>query len=284
MMTATTHTLALSDESGVIERFPDFASQFVPPRHVDVWLPPGYADHPETRYPVIYMPDGQNLFDPALAHSGVDWGVDEAVARLSGAGGWPGAIVVGVWNIPQRWAEYMPARPMRAPRALDALERFIEQAGAPPHSDALLDFLAHELKPLIDRRYRSLPDPEHTVVIGSSMGGLLALYALTERPHVFGRAGCLSTHWVAGENVLVDGLAAALPPPGQHRLYFDRGTAALEASYAPYQERMDARLRAAGYQEGRDWTTRVFEGAEHHESSWRARLEAPLRFLFGIER
>lgn len=273
--------LPLSDGSGLIYRFANFDSNFVSARHVDVWLPPGYAEATGERYPVIYMHDGQNLFDPACAYGGVDWGMDEALAKLSREEGLPPAIVVGVWNSPIRWREYMPQKPLGVPQAEALRQQFSEQQGGEPVSDRYLRFLVDELKAFIDASYRTRPGRASTFVMGSSMGGLVSLYALCEYPEVFGGAGCISTHWPAGGEVLVDALGAALPSPGAHRLYFDYGTETLDASYEPFQGRMDTHLRAAGYREGGDWMTRKFPGAEHCEKSWRERVHIPLRFLLG---
>jgi len=140
-------------------------------------------------------------------------------------------------------------------------------------------YIITELKPFIDATYPTLADRQNTFMMGSSMGGLISLFALIEYPAIFGGAGCLSTHWPAGEEALVDFLGSRLPPAGQHRLYFDFGTATLDAAYEPYQHRMDGWLQAAGYQQGRDWLTRKFEGAEHSERAWRARVDIPLQFL-----
>ncbi|HMQ31801.1 MAG TPA: alpha/beta hydrolase-fold protein [Chloroflexaceae bacterium] len=251
----------------------------LPARHVDVWLPPGYSADEARRFPVIYMHDGQNLFDPAAAYGGEVWGVGEALARLMAEEGLTGALIVGVWNSPGRWPEYMPARPLRAPEGAALRARFVAQAGAEPVSDAYVRFLADELKPLVDSTYRTRPEQDSTFVMGSSMGGLISLYALTERPELFGGAACLSTHWPIGGDALVDGLAAALPPPGRHRLYFDYGTVGLDADYEPFQLRMDRHLRAVGYREGRDFHSQGFPGADHNEAAWRERVHLPLRFL-----
>ena len=99
---------------------------------------------------------------------------------------------------------------------------------------------------------------------------------------MFGGAGCVSTHWPAGENMLVDYMGSHLPQPGAHKLYFDYGTATLDELYEPFQQRMDAHLQAAGYTQGKDWITRKFEGAEHNEAAWRVRVEIPLRFLLSV--
>ena len=148
-------------------------------------------------------------------------------------------------------------------------------------SDAYLSFLVEELKPFIDARYRTLPGPGDTVVMGSSMGGLVSLYALARYPGVFGAAGAVSTHWPAADGAVADWLPGHLPAPGRHRLWFDHGSETLDAGYAPYQQRVDAALRKSGWVEGRDWHSRVFVGAAHDEAAWRSRVELPLAFLLG---
>lgn len=255
----------------------DVESSYVMPRRVDVWCPP-LNEAAATRYPVIYMHDGQNLFDPASSFIGVDWGIGEAMTRLQQESEGLGAMVVGIWNTPLRWREYMPSPP-RANQSPPWLAPFSEQAGGEPLSDAYLKFIVTELKPVIDATYPSLADRQNTFIMGSSMGGLISLFALIEYPTVFAGAGCLSTHWPAGEEALVDFLGQRLPQAGQHRLYFDFGTETLDAAYEPYQCRMDGWLQAAGYQRGRDWLTQKFAGAEHSERAWRARVGIPLRFL-----
>jgi predicted alpha/beta superfamily hydrolase len=246
-------------------------------RNVDVWLPPGCDAGACSPLPVVYMHDGQNLFDSALAYAGVDWGVDEAVVRLMEAGDSDGVIVVGIWNTGDgRWREYMPQRALPSPAPA---RRFAHKFGGAPRADSYLRFIVEEVKPFIDRNYPTLPGRETTIVMGSSMGGLISLYALCEYPAVFGGAGCLSTHWPAAEGAVLDYLREALPPPGDHRFYFDHGTETLDAEYEEYQLQADIVMRTAGYRPGVDWMTRRFEGAEHSERSWRERVHIPLLFL-----
>jgi predicted alpha/beta superfamily hydrolase len=261
---------------GTLDRHPDFPSRFVEPRHVDVWLPPGYNPAGDARYPVVYMHDGQNLFEPPRSLSGADWGIDKALVRLVEAGQTRGAIVVGVWCTEQRVLEYMPQKALASP---EAGQRFAQMCGGEPGSDDYLRFLVHEVKPFVDAHYRTLPEREHTSVMGSSMGGLISLYALCEVPDVFAGAGCLSTHWPIGDGAVIDYLRRALPPPDAHRFYFDYGTETLDAEYEAYQQQADEVLRAAGYREGVDWLTLKFPGAEHSERAWRERVHIPLLFL-----
>jgi len=275
--------MSLPNGTGLLHRYDDFQSRFVPARAIDVWLPPNYPA--VGRHPVLYMHDGQNLFLPGHAYGGVPWDVHVAAARLNAAGVISGVIIVGVWNVgANRWDEYFPQKPADTPQGRAFATRFPDRVPEKVYSDAYLKFLVEELKPAIDTTYRTRSDRRHTFVMGSSMGGLISLYAISEYPNAFGGAGCLSTHWTAGENVLVDYFGAALPDPTDHRLYFDYGTETLDAEYEPYQLRMDALLAARGYVRERNWITRRFEGAEHSEVAWRARVHLPLEFLLGQTR
>lgn len=267
--------------TGTLLRHEAFASRHVASRNVDVWLPPDYEDAPARRYPVLYMHDGQNLFDPASSYGGIEWGIDETMSRLIDERSVRAAIVVGIWNTPARFQEYMPQKAVAGPTVATGVDGFPPIATPDLRSDAYLRFLVEELKPFIDSEYRTRPGRNDTAVIGSSMGGLISLYAIAEYPGVYGAAGGVSTHWPAGDGAMVDWFAAHLPDPRTHRLYFDHGTATLDATYAPYQAQMDAALRAAGYRTERLWITRRFDGAAHDERAWGARVEVPLRFLLG---
>ena len=265
---------------GTLRHHPSFASRFVDARPVDVWLPPGYAAQEGAhRFAVIYMHDGQNLFDPQKAYAGVDWGVREAIVRLSQSGAIRGAIVVGIWNTEKRWHEYMPQKAVDMPQAAGLRKALAEGLEGDVISDRYLRFIIEEVKPFVDSEHRTLPGPENTVVMGSSMGALVSLYALCEYPETFGGAGCLSTHWPAASEALLAYLARALPRPGQHRLYFDYGTEDVDAPYEPHQVQADAVMRAAGYREGIDWMTVKSPGAGHSEKAWRERVHIPLQFL-----
>ncbi len=132
------------------------------PRNVEVWLPPGY-DRPGQRLPVIYMHDGQNIFDPVAAYGGHSWEVDRALKVLIAAEGMLGAIGVGVWNSGQRWQEYAPQKPFEAFFGTPEAAEFLARAGGSPVSDAYLAFLVSELKPLIDANYPTLPDQANNV-------------------------------------------------------------------------------------------------------------------------
>lgn len=267
--------------TGTLRSHKSVSSKFVGARRVDVWLPPGYEKDPSRRFPVLYMHDGQNLFDPALSYIGVDWGMDEAMTRLAAEGSVREAMIVGVWNTPKRFEEYMPAKAVSESELPDDWPGLAWMRKSSIASDAYLRFLVEELKPFIDTSYRTLPGRDDTFIMGSSMGAFISLYAVTEYPEVFGGAGCVSIHWPLGDGIVIDYLDRHLPAHGMNRIYFDFGTATLDASYESYQRRADALLRAAGWREGVDFLTRKYPGAEHSERAWRARIEVPLTFLLG---
>jgi predicted alpha/beta superfamily hydrolase len=268
---------AVTVRFGVLRRYHGFPSDYVAARNIDVWVPPEHEEAGHQHFPVMYMHDGQNLFDPQSSFIGVDWGIDEAMRDLIAAGRARGAIVVGIWNTPQRSQEYMPQRPIELFRSRLAWRR-------PPLSDRYLKFLVRELKPFIDEHYRTLPEWENTFTMGSSMGGLISIYAVCEYPDRFGGAGCISTHWPATGGVVVDYLASALPEAAKHRLYFDYGTATVDALYEPYQKKVDQILISKGYTQGEDWITLKCEGAEHGERAWRERVHIPLKFLLDTKK
>ena len=273
---------------GTLVHHQDFPSTRVPARPVEVWLPDGYDAASDNRYPVIYMHDGQYMFDRSRPHwAGADWSwdVDKTMARLIREGEIRPAVVVAVWtnteNKANRRAEYMPQKFLTG----DVRQRMISERpdlfDLEYTSDSYLAFLVEELKPFIDETYRTRPGPEDTFVIGSSLGGLISAYAIAEYPGVFGGAACLSPHWVIGEGAFVDWLAEHWPDAGSHRVYFDYGTETYDAAYGPHQMRMDEVMRNQGYRAGEDWITRRFEGADHSPRAWRERLHIPLKFLLG---
>ena len=268
--------------TGTVEHLAPLDSKFVGRRNVDVWLPPDYASPKASRhrYPVIYVHDGQNVFDPATSFVGVDWGLDETMTRLIAEKRIPATIVVAIWNTPKRLAEYMPQKPLERMKESE-LEDMFKSVRREPLGDAYLKYLVRELKPAVDARYRTRPDGAHTIIMGSSMGGLISLYAVSEYPDVFGSAACLSTAWQVARGVVARSVGASLPDPRTHRIYFDHGTETKDGAYELLQTQVDDQMKAAGYAEGRNWLTRKFPGEEHSERAWRKRVHEPLQFLLG---
>lgn len=265
--------------TGTVKRFLDFESKFVESRHVDIWLPPSYSENSDKRFPVIFMHDGQNLFDPEKSFIGVDWGIDETMTELSQKENLE-AIVVGIWNSPKRYPEYMPQRPIEN-LGEEEKEEFMEKYGSEWISDSYLKFIVEELKPFVDSTFQTLPNRENTFVMGSSMGGLISLYAICEFPEVFGGAGCISTHWVVWDGLVLDYIKNHLPNPETHKIYFDYGTETLDAQYEPYQLKADELMEKAGFEQDKNWITKKFKGHEHSERAWRKRVNIPLKFLLG---
>ena len=166
-----------SGVQGTLVYWTDVGSAFLgPTRHVSIWLPPGYDPEREDGYPVLYMHDGQNLFDPRFGggNQGDIWDVDDAVVRLVEKNEMPPIIVVGVWNSEERMAEYSPWH------------------DAPNYAR----FLIEELMPRVNETFNTATGPDNTAAMGSSMGGLLSYYLVTEHSDVFGSCGCISSAFI----------------------------------------------------------------------------------------
>jgi enterochelin esterase-like enzyme len=277
---------------GTIKRLENFPSKFVDPRNVDIWLPEGYS--PDKKYAVLYMHDGLSLFDSTLTWNKQEWGVDEIMCKLMSEQKIRDCIVVGIWNNGvKRHPEYFPQKPFYS-LSQENQQKILAMGrdkGTPllgdgPLSDNYLKFLVDELKPYIDTHFSTLRDQRNTFVAGSSMGGLISIYAICEYPDVFGGAACLSTHWpgtyettnTPAPPAFFSYLKKHLPSPGNHKIYFDHGTETLDAQYKPYQLQADSIMRASGY-DSKNWITREYPGADHSERSWHKRLDVPLLFL-----
>lgn len=277
-------------DAGRLEIYEDFATELIPVRDVLVWLPEEYD--PTQKYAVLYMHDGQMLFDETTSWNKKSWNVDAVAQRLQREGLCRPFIVVGVDNHPtDRLTEYTPQR------MLDYLPADNELLGTFEREQFLADrylrFLTEELKPFIDSRYSTLTDCENTVVMGSSMGGLISLYALCEYPEIFGAAGCLSTHTPTAignieheaptwSKAFRDYLTDYLPEVNSRLIYMDYGDQTIDAGYAPYQQQVDSLFAAKGWCEPH-FTTRFFAGAAHDETSWQERLHIPLQLLLGAK-
>lgn len=279
--------------SGNIERLENFDTEFVTSRNVDIWLPEGYSN--EKKYAVLYMHDGQMLFDSTATWNKQEWGVDETTSSLIDEGKIRDCIVVGIWNGGEtRHPDYFPQKPFESlPQVIqDSLLDEARRRGEAKlfstsvQSDNYLNFIVYELKNYIDYNYSTLRDKDNTFIMGSSMGGLISMYAICEFPEVFGGAACLSTHWTgtftAKDNPIpeafVNYLANNLPDPASHRFYFDYGTETLDSLYKPFQLRVDSVMEEKGYSE-KNWITREFPGEGHSENAWQKRLHIPLTFL-----
>ena len=260
------------------------ATQIAPPKIV-VWLPPGY-DSSKRHYGVVYMHDGQNLFDPKRSNFNKVWAADKSALRLIASRRVAPFIIVGI-DQPgaDRGRQYFP-HPMLenvSPATRQKLEA--QGNGKPVIADDYLRFIVTELKPQIDRMYRTKSGRKHTAIAGSSMGGLISLYAISKYPKVFGTAGAVSTHLPLGdpnwsESERQDIISAwqkyvklDLGKPDGRRIWFDHGTQTLDAFYQPYQDALDAALVAQNWKNGRDFKSTIYPGTPHEENAWAARLD-----------
>jgi predicted alpha/beta superfamily hydrolase len=228
-------------------------------RDVDVYLPPSYPQA-RRRYPVVYMQDGQNLNDPERAFAGT-WELEQAIRMLALRG--IEAIFVGIPNLGDaRVHEYTP---------------FVDARAGGGDGDAYLAFMERTLKPLVDRRFRTRPEREATGIFGSSLGGLISLYAFFRAPETFGFAGAMSPSlWFAGRAML-SYVARDGNPPG--RLYIDAGTDEGASTIRDANE-LVAILKQKGF--GDDRLRFVTdEGGRHEEAHWARRLVPALEFLLG---
>ena len=282
------------DAGAIIEKAP-FEVAGLPNKKITVWLPPGYETS-ERRYPVLYMHDGHNLFDPVQSNFKKVWAVDKTILRLVEKGAIEPHIVVGMWpNGDDRYRQYLPQ--VAAENASGALRDSVNEnaLGKPIVSRRYLEWIADELKPQIDADYRTLTAPAETAIAGSSMGGIMSCYAIVERPDIFGRAACVSSHWPIAlpeaadadkaqvDAIWRDWLTENLGAPDGRRIWMDHGTATLDALYPPYQAEIDKSFVAAGWAEGRDWQSKQYEGAEHEENAWARRLPEVLAWLLAKE-
>lgn len=264
-----------------------FPSEHISTRSVEVLVPVNV--HYDETFPVLYMFDGQNLFDSFTGWEGElnpGWRVHEVLDSLNEAETIPQVIVVGIHNSGDRMSEYMPEKPeaLVAKRVAETDHEWYQSFKTnPPKASQQLRFIVEELKPHIDSQFKTKKDRANTFIAGASMGGLLSAYAICEYPEVFGGAACFSTHWPPLDGVFLEYLKENLPDPATHQLYFDHGTEGLDGEYEPFQKVADQALEARGYVSGKNWVTRKFEGADHNEKDWHARFHIPMEFLLGEE-
>jgi enterochelin esterase-like enzyme len=279
--------------SGKIERITQFQSKYVTARNIDIWLPEGYS--PTKKYSVLYMNDGQMLFDANMTWNKQSWDVDDVVTPLLKENKIQDLIVVGIWNDSNtRHIDYFPQKPFESltQQQQDSIYNSNRTNGQKVfngktiNSDNYLKFLVEEIRPIINKRYSVYKDVKHTFIAGSSMGGLISLYAICEYPKIFGGAACLSTHWPGIftvennpiPNAFFSYLKTHLPNPKSHKIYFDYGTDTLDALYKSLQPKVDEIMISKGFSKT-NWITKKFEGDDHSENSWKRRFDVPLLFL-----
>jgi predicted alpha/beta superfamily hydrolase len=228
-------------------------------RDITVYLPPSYPTAPDRRYPVLYMHDGQNLFDARTSFAG-EWHVDGVIDASSADG--LEAIVVGIPNMgPERCNEYSP---------------FDDPKHGSAKGDAYLDYVVDTIKPIIDTDFRTNTAAAQTGIVGSSMGGLISLYAFLKRPDVFGLAGVMSPALWYGQRRIFDFLAQQKGARG--RIYVDVGTKEGTEELRDVTRLRD-QLLEIGYRHGHDLLFIVDFGAGHNEQAWAGRMKKMLEFF-----
>lgn len=241
-------------------------------RDVVIYLPPGYEPNKNKRYPVLYLHDGQNLFDGATSFiPGKEWRIDETAEALIAAGKIEPLIIVGIYNAGKaRIDEYTPTADQK-----------YKMGGK---ADLYGRMLVEELKPFIDSTYRTRKDSEHTGLGGSSLGGIVSLYLALKYEDVFGRVAAVSPSvWFSNKQIVH--YAEALRKRPKMRIWLDMGTKEGGTAEDAQQAISDARLlketlRNKGWKPGKDLSYFEAEGAEHNETAWAARVEPILKFLF----
>jgi predicted alpha/beta superfamily hydrolase len=258
------HTLA-----GTVKQYPRFHSSVLGlERRVWVYLPPLYEDEPERRHPVLYMQDGQNVFDGATAFvAGREWEADETAERLIEEGRIEPLIIVAVDN--------------GGDRRLDEYTPVADRQGRGGDVDEYARMLVDELKPWVDTTFRTRPGREDTAIAGSSLGALASLWIGLSYPETFGKIAALSTsvHW--GDDYILR-FIEALPAKPQIRIWTDMGTGEGRTAVSGARRLRDV-LVEKGWEEGVDLVYLEAEGQRHTETAWAKRLPAVLEFLFPAE-
>lgn len=280
-------------EDGRIVRIENLISKYVPTRNIDVWLPLGYNTN--KKYAVLYMHDGQMLFDTAITWNKKSWLMQSSITKLIKADKINEVIVVGIWNGGERrHSEYFPQKPFELLNVDQkaSIKEAVRKNNASVfnnyeiNSNNYLKFIVEELKPYIDKKFSTKTNSDNTFIAGSSMGGLISMYAICEYPTVFGGAICMSTHWPGifeMENnpipaSFIQYLNTNLPNPQNHKLYFDCGDQTLDALYPPLQNKVDDVMRKKGYTQI-SWLTKYFTNQDHSEGAWSGRVQIPLQFM-----
>ncbi len=282
-LTVATQSQEYNVDTGSLKIHDEFNFDPIAPRKIFVWMPDGYSD--KNTYPVLYMHDGQMLFDADQTWNKQAWELDQIIPKLKQK-----FIVVGIESNSERQANYLPQKPfeMLPEKTRDSLYNLKSGKNylMPDkiNSDDYLLFITKRVKPFIDKNYATKPGREHTFIGGASMGALISLYAVCEYPEVFGTALCLSMPWHGVgeaannpyEDALMRYLDKNLPKRGKHRFYVDRGNQGMDIEFAWGQQKADAIFKRKKYKSPH-YISAVYN-AEHNEHSWQSRMGSILEF------
>lgn len=247
--------------TGNVNYHPSFAGKNLLPRDIIVWLSPSYDSLPDKKYPVLYMHDGQNIFDPSTSSFGVDWQIDETADSLIKANSIGEIIIVGIYNTYKRRIEYS-------------------------YSDTgyfYMKFIVDELKPFIDSNYRTLIDRDNTAVCGSSLGGLISFMMLWEYSDIFSKAACFSPAFIMDSTYNLDFVSPVKGYSGYKKdikIFIYNGGVGLEEELQPGIDEMLAALKEKGYKLDKDILWIKDNSAEHNEAAWAKRVYKFLEFFF----
>jgi len=244
--------------TGTLKYHPKFKGTGILHRDVAVWLPPDYESDTSKQYPVLYMHDGQNLFDPATASFGVDWQADETADSLIKQGKIPPMIIVGISSTRNRMIEYTN-----------------NNTGY-----AYIKFVATELKPFIDRHYRTIPDREHSYTGGSSAGGLISFMLLWDYNKLFSKALCFSPAFKIERLDFVSDVEKTKTKK-DIKVYIANGGKGLEKRLQPGIDEMIKVLTKKGYLKNVHYWIRLYPEAEHNEAAWAEQLPESFLRMFG---
>lgn len=248
-----------STVTGTLKSFSLPGKGVIPGRDIHVWLPPNYETDTEKRYPVLYMHDAQNVFDPRTSTLGVDWGLDEAADSLIRQNLINEIMVVGLNNTMQRRSEY----------------------GHKDTGSAYIDYLVTVAKPFVDSMFRTRPEREFTFTGGASMGGIISFRLAWERSDVFGGAACLSSAIKYFGNNYIDLIRNKPIPNPKPKLYIDNGFKGVDILLQDGNLEMLQFLKEAGFTEGTDFLWKFFPEDDHNESAWARRTPGYLIWFFG---
>jgi predicted alpha/beta superfamily hydrolase len=247
--------------TGEVKYHRNFQGEGLLPRDIVVWLPPSYEIEKQKRYPVLYAHDGQNLFDPLTSSFGIDWQLDEMADSLIKLGKIKEMIIVGIYNSPQRMKEYYTG---------DTGETYLK-------------FIVKDLKPFIDKTYRTLPDRKNTASIGSSAGGLVSFMLVWEYNEVFSKAACISPAFFIEDLDYITPVLESKKRSRNIKIYIYCGGTGLDSLLLGGAEKMLAALKEKGYKKGKDYNWFFDKTGEHNEQNWARRVWRPLEYLYGVK-
>lgn len=244
--------------TGAVEYIKNFQSDILEPRDIAIWFPPSYSIDPEKHFPVLYLQDGQNVFDPATSSFGYDWRFDEVADSLIKLGEIEELIIVGIYNTNYRWQEYSPG----------------------DTGTAYMNVIVNKIKPMIDSMYRTLPQRENTFVGGSSMGGLISFMLVWQYSEIFSKAICVSPAFKIKNIDYVSTVKTYRGEQKPIKIYIDNGEVGLESELQPGIDDMLIALQNKNYQIGSNIFWYKYNHAQHSERDWSKRVWRMLKFLF----